>query len=313
MRSRGVRSAALAGMFALLFWTAAGWAQEKLDLRLRFSKGDVHAMTIGLEQTIDQTVQGAPQRTTQSTRLGYTLKVEDVDGQGAARISIRYDTAAYHVKTPAGEVDYDSTQAGAGAPPAMAAGLAAVVGQGYSFTVTPEGKVTQVTGLEKMLNAVMSRLNVEGPARLAAEKVLRQQLAEPNVRSNLQGMFAPFPDHPVAVGESWSRTAQISLGFPLETQTTYTLKARDKGIAIVDVAGHSSTAPDAALDLGQTKMSYDLKGDIHGQLQIQESTGWTWLSDSTQTLKGSATLRSPNVEPQTVPVSVESRMKSGQK
>jgi len=299
----------LPALLLFLLVVSPAFAQEKIELRLHFIKGDVHSMTVILDQTIDQTVGGKPERLTQRLTTGYTLKVEDVDERGQATVSLRYDSQGYHAAANSVITEYDSTQPGS-VEPAVAATLGALIGQGYSFTVSPEGQITHVTGLEKLGNVVANKLSaVEGPARVAADKIIRLQLSEPNVKSTLQNLFAPFPDHPVAPGESWARSTTMNQGFSLALDTTCTLKTRDSGIATLEITGHYSTPAGSTMELGQTKFTYDFQGDTHTQIQIQESTGWTQSVTSTQSLAGNTTTQSP-VAAQSIPLKMESTLKA---
>lgn len=288
----------------------AARGQEKLDLRLRLTKGDLHRINVTLEQTIQQDMQGLKQQQSQSITIAYTFAVQDVDAQGASTIAVKYESVAFHAHTPGGGVDYDSAHPPAEVPP-MAGGFAGLVGQGYTMKIRPDGQVTEVKGLEQLLSALLAKMNVrEGPARAAAERALRQQINEQNMKSNLQTVFAPYPDHPVAVGDSWTRKTEISLGFPLVIESTYTLKARQGGVASIEVVGKAWSPPEAApVDLGQVKMTYKLAGDQNGMLTIIESTGWTQSADISQKLGGEAKLRVPNQPEQSVPVNMESKMR----
>lgn len=297
--------------FVLLAGAACAKAEEKLDLRLHLSKGQRHHMSVTLDQTIDQTLGPAHQQTTQKVGVSYTFKVEDVDAQGNASVSVEYDSVSFHARTPSGAVDYDAGKPPNGPLPVPASALAALVGQSYSVTVDPHGNVTQVAGLSKMLNEVLAHLDMpDGVLRAAVERTIRQELSEPNLKQTLRDVFAPFPDGPVAVGQSWTRNASVMLGFPMSRQTTYTLAARENGIATISLAGKAATAPDAVVDLSGVKMNYDLKGEQTGTLEIVESSGWTRAATVSQTLSGAATLRAPNTEPQTVPVTIRTDVKS---
>lgn len=282
-------------------------ADEPLDLHLTFKKGDVHRMRVTLAQTIDQTIDGTTQQTRQTIMLGYTFAVDDLGAQGVATISVRYDAASLHAKTTEGAVDYDSSHPSPQVP-ATAAGLAALVGQGYSLRLTGDGHVAEVSGLDKMLAAILAKMNIPaGPIRTAAENAVRQQLNAENLKANLQGLFAPFPDHPVTTGETWARDSQIALGFPLLIESGYTLKARQDGVATIELLGKVSTAPNAVIDLGQQmRMSYQLRGEQHGTIQVDESTGWTRSAQSVQKLTGSATIETHGAPPRPVPVTIES-------
>ena len=295
----------------MLGWVSVpALGQEKLDLRLRLKKGDVHRINVTLDQTIQQDMQGLKQQQRQSITITYTFAVNDVDPQGASTIAVKYESVAFHAKMPGGNVDYDSANPPAQVP-AMAGGFAGLVGQGYTMKIRADGQVSEVKGLDQLLAALLAKMNVpEGPARAAAERALRQQINEQNMKSNLQTVFAPYPDHPVAIGESWMRKTEISLGFPLVIESTYTLKARQGGVATIEVAGKAWSPADAApVDLGQMKMSYKLTGDQGGSLTIVESTGWTQTADISQKLGGEAKLRVPNQPEQSVPVNIESKMR----
>jgi hypothetical protein len=289
-------------------------AEEKLDLHRKFVKGDVHHVSVTLDQTIDQTVREVAQQTKQTVVVTYSLTVEDANETGNATLSIHYDSVILRApKTPAGPVEYDSANP-PGQVPEMASALAALVGQEYSFTLDRTGKVTQVRGAEKLLENVLHHLSIPaGATRIAAEKVLRQQLGEPELKQNLENLFAPLPDHPVAIGDSWSHTSQMNLGFPMSVQSTYTLQGREGGVAIIEVTGSAATLANPAMNLGTMKMNYELKGEQSGSIRILEESGWTKAGEMSQHLNGSATLRGPNVDPQTVPVTIDSKMKVEEK
>jgi len=313
MRGNYQRLSSLAFCFVILFLRLPSPPPGKIEPPPPFTKDPVHSLIITLDQTIDQTVQDKPQRLTQRITTGYTLKVEDVDDHGQATLSLRYDSQAFHSTNGSTTIDYDSTQPGA-VEPAIAAPLAVLIGQTFTFTVSPEGQVTRVTGLEKLANSVVNKLSgVEGPARIAVERAIRSQLSEPNMKATLQNLFAPFPDQPVALGESWPHTTHINTGIPLTLETTCTLKSRDNGTATIEVSGHFSTPANSVMDLGQTKFTCDFQGDTHTQIQVQESTGWTTASSTTQSLAGTATTQSPIVPTQSIPLKIESTLKAATK
>ena len=309
-----MRTTFIAAILLLIAQCGRATAQDKFDLRLHWVKGDAHQMSVTLDQLIEQTLGPAHQETSQTMGVTYTFKVEDVDAQGNATISVHYDAVKFHAKTPSGVVDYDPTKPATGPMPVMVTALASLVGQSYSVTVDPHGTVTHVAGLQKMLENVLAHLTIsEGVLRFAVEKTIRQQLSEANLKQSLRDVFAPFPDHPVAVGESWTRTTPITMGFPMNVETTYTLQGRDNGIATISITGKVATAPNAMMDMGAVKMDYNLKGDQTGSLEIIESSGWTRAATLSQHLSGNATVRGPNVDPQTVPVIIETEVKSEQK
>jgi hypothetical protein len=282
--------------------------EPPLDLRPHFTRGDVHRMNVTLDQTIDQNVQDHKQVIRQTIGIGYTFSVADVGADGSATVDVRYDSTAFGQKSPLGQVDYDSTRPTRDVP-APARGFAAMVGQGFTLVLSPTGSVTKVKGLDALLKTVLEKAALpEGPAKAANEKLLRQMLSEPNVKSSVQGLLSIYPGHPVAVGDKWTQKAQVNGAFPLVTETTYVLKSRDRGVATISVRATSASNADVApIDLGQAKLSYDVKGDQTGTIQVTESTGWIREADIDQNLSGTMRLRPSNAPPEIIPTTVRAR------
>ena len=309
-----MRTILFAGTLVLSLLGTQSRAEEKLDLKMHWTKGDTHQVSVSLDQSIDQSLGDAQQQTTQMVGVTYDFTVTDVDPKGNATVSVRYESVSFHAKTPSGVVDYDPTKPATGPMPVTVTALAALVGQSYSVTVDPRGTIVQVVGAQKMLDGVLAHLNVsEGVLHVAVEKTIRQQLSEQNLKQSLRDVFAPFPNHPVAIGESWTRKSMVTQGFAINVETTYVLKSHEDGIAVVSVAGKIATSAEAMMDLGAVKMDYDLKGEQTGSLEILESTGWTRHAGITQTLAGKAILRGPNVDRQIIPMTIRSQIKSEQK
>jgi hypothetical protein len=283
--------------------------EEPFNPHLRFAKGDVQHVKVTMAQKVDQLAKEIVQHINQTTVIGYSLAVDDVDIEGTATIAVRFESVNFTAGTPAGRIEYDSANPAALVPP-IVSGLAALIGQTYSAKITADGVVKQVDGVKGILDAVLARSSaVEGVARIASEKALREQLSEQNLTQNLQNLFAPLPGHPVSIGDNWVRTSTVKLGLPLTVQSTYTLLSLTAGTATVEVTGSVATSHDSQMDLGPMKLSYDLKGEQNGSLQIVESTGQTPTAEISQHLSGSATLQGPNTDPITVFVTNYSTIK----
>jgi hypothetical protein len=100
----------------------------------------------------------------------------------------------------------------------------------------------------------------------------------------------------------------VNGAFPLVTETSYVLTSRDRGVATIAVRATSASNADVApIDLGQAKLSYDVKGDQTGTIQVTESTGWIREADIDQNLSGTMRLRPSNAPPEIIPTAVRAR------
>ena len=280
-------------------------ADATLDLRPRFAKGDVHRMNVILEQALEQTVRGHKQVIRQRVGVGYSFTVLDVTVDGSAALRVKYNSTAVAQKSPYGQVEYDSAHPPRDVPP-PARGMAALVGQTFTATVTPSGRVTDIKGMDAVLKSVLEKMNLpEGPARAASEKLLRQMLSAANVRSSLQGLLAVYPGRPVAMGDTWNQKTQVDSGFPLVMETSYTLKAVQGGAATIALhAKASSNSQAPPVDLGQAKLRYDLTGEQIGTIAVGQQDGWIREADFDQTLTGTMKVEAPNAPVELVPTTV---------
>jgi hypothetical protein len=280
-------SASFGLLVAVLLCAPARAQDGKLELRLRLKQGETYRVRTTVDQRINQTTGPNQQATEQTIGLGYSVAVKEVDGAGNMKVTTRYDSILFRQKGPSGAVEYDSQAEGKQVPPAAKA-FAALTGLEYGATLTPTGQVKAVEGLDAMLAEMVRKLELpDGPTKAAVQKVLAEQFGEDAMKRNVQSLFALYPEQPVAVGDSWQRKVVVTRGFPVIIEGAYTLKGRQDGIATVEVkAALSPNEAAGAVDLGTGKMSYDLKGEQSGTVQIEESTGWTRSLATEQLVSG---------------------------
>jgi hypothetical protein len=321
---------ALVGLSLALLLARAGAAaaEEKLELHLRLKKGQEYRLRLTVDQHVVQTPPPPspagnrpqrqqqrqqpppqPQAIEQTLAVGYTMSVEDVDAGGAMTLATKYDSVLFRQKGPAGVVEFDSKNPPKQLPPSAKA-FAALPGLGFKMTVTSEGAIKSIDGLDDMLAELLRRLDVaDGPARANLQKVLTEQFGEAAMKQNMQNLFALYPPRPVAVGESWGRKLVVAKGFPLVIDGTYTLKSRDNGVAEIALDAKVSPNADAGgVDLGTGKMSYELSGTQRGSAKVEEATGWTRSLTTEQDVAGTLRFDTPGDRDAAIPVTMKSRV-----
>jgi hypothetical protein len=310
-----------------LFSTAA-LAQDKLELRLRLKKGQEYRLRLTVDQHVVQTPPPPspagnrpqrqqqrqqpppqPQAIEQTLAIGYTMSVEDVGGDGAMTLATKYDSVLFRQKGPAGAIEYDSKKPPK-QPPAAAKAFAALPGLGFRMTVTGDGAVKSVDGLDEMLAEMLRRLDVaDGPARANLQKVLTEQFGEAAMKQNMQNLFALYPPRPVAVGESWGRRLVVAKGFPLVIDGTYSVKSREGGVAEIALDAKVSPNADAGgVDLGTGKMTYELSGTQRGSAKVDEATGWTRSLVTEQDVAGTLRFDTPGDRDTAIPITMKSKV-----
>ncbi len=289
------RQKSSAAILAVIFAASAlaAPAQDKVQLRLQLKKGQSYKQEMVSDQEISQTIQGQRLDMTQTTGMGFTYDVEEVRADGTAVIKVTYDSVLLKQKGPTGNFQYDSKNPPQTVHP-MAQGFAALVGQGFTMEMTPEGTVTKVEGVDEMLTHMMKNIKVQDEStRETMEKKLKQQFGNQALKEMMENMMAIYPDKPVRIGDSWNKRVTISKGFAMIIDNTWTLKDRRDGIAVVEVKSTIKPNPNAKpLDLGPLTLRYNIGGKQQGEMEIDEATGWVMQAKMTQNLSGEVQVQS---------------------
>jgi hypothetical protein len=242
----------------------------------------------------------------QKIGMGYRMEVQDVDAEGRATLRTVYQDVSFRQEGPAGLVEFDSDKPAENVP-AAARGFAALAGQQFTIVLTRDGKVTEVRGVQEMLDAIIHKLELPpGPTRDGMAKMIREQFGETAIKEQMQNLFAFYPAQPVGVGESWTHNVRVTMGFPMVLENTYTLKARKAGVATIAVETKLSPNPDAKpMEMGPVTIAYGLSGTQGGETFVDEATGWTTGAKLKQDIGGDMTMTAGG-NTQKVPLTIKS-------
>jgi hypothetical protein len=212
------------------------------------------------------------------------LDVLEVDGQGNMKIQYTYTWTRFKQAGPMMAVDYDSAKQTT--PPAGAEGFAGLIGQSYAVTVSPHGKVLEITGMEELAAAVRKKLPAGADPSQGME-ALSTFIDKEGMREMTETSMAVYPDKPVEPGDSWTRTQSTKRGFAMITDSKWTLQKREAGVATIASAASVKVDPNGApMQMQGMAMKMDLAGSQEGTIQVDEATGLIRANRGRQQMKG---------------------------
>lgn len=259
----------------------------KVQFRLRLQEGQSFRSETVSRQVVTQSIFGNEQKMDQTIGMTYRYDVESVAPDGTAAIKVSYDELKMVMGGPTGKIDYDSKNPPAEIP-AAAKGVAAMLGQSFTIEMNPQGQVTKVEGLGAMLDRIISGLDLpDGAAKSMVNDMFKKQFDGEAMVGTMQAMMAIYPEVPVGVGDTWTKTVNVTAGFPMQMDNTYTLESRAGGMATLDVQTTIRSDPDAEpVTMGPMKITYNINGRQSGQMVLHETVGWTMSSKTTMEFKG---------------------------
>ncbi|MBN2483710.1 MAG: hypothetical protein JXD21_05880 [Candidatus Omnitrophica bacterium] len=262
---------------------------DKIDLQLRLNQGDSYNIRYTAAQEIVQNLGGEVQKIDQNTEFGYVYTVRQKDYDGNAEIEVKYHSIIFKQQGPFGFIDYDSSHPPQKIHPS-AMGYDVMAGESFVITVSPSGEILNVRGMDNILDKLLSRMSLpEGVSKDMVKENLRKQFGDEALKESVGNMFAVYPDRPVGIGDSWTKTVYTSIGFPARVDTTYTLESIHDGISKVKVFSDIRSQPDAApVHMGNMVLRYEVTGRQEGIISLDEQTGWTRDGYMNQKIEGKA-------------------------
>lgn len=138
---------------------------------------------------------------------------------------------------PGSKISYDSSSKEKSDNPtvnAMGAVFQKIVGQDFKITMSPNGKVTDVTIPPELIDAVQN--SAAGASQTLDKKTLTEMMKQSAVT---------LPDQPVNVGDTWKSQQTVPLPFgEMKISSTMTfIKKDENGDAIIDVVPQINVVP----------------------------------------------------------------------
>ncbi len=288
-------------------------AQEKIALRLNLEPGQHFSQRMKMDQEIEQEMGGVAMTMNQETTTDYNYNVTAVDPEGVATIEATYTRLATKTSSGNSEMSYDSATAQEPIAPQFRP-MAALVGQKFTMEVGPTGSVRSVTGLSELLEKVLGEIPAEGPAREQLKQSLKARFGEDSMKNILEQAMAIYPDHPVAVGDHWSRTVQMVQMVPLKLENTWTLKSVTGDTATLEMTSLVSPVEgQSTMDMMGSKIETKLEGAQSGTTVVDRKTGWALTSTVHQNIDGTMKLPADAAQPKelSVPLSIKSTITLG--
>lgn len=291
MRQSRLRLASFATLlFTVCSHCGSAPAQEKVELRLRLQKGQTFEQIAAIQQKTSQTVfQKHRIDMTVLTRLGIHTEVTDVQPDGAFRLKSTYKTVSATTAFKIPGMPDNAGQPGSHTPRAGDDALQklfdSLTGQSITYTITPQGKLTRIEGVE----ALVERMIASTPLPAAQRKEFTGQLQKFIKEQSMQSSgFAAFPATPVGVGDSWEVDTPSQLLGTLSCQ----LLARQNGLATIVARSTMKEYPLAipAVMPENMKVSFELSGTEQTQTKMDEANGWPLEYEAHQRLLGKITM-----------------------
>lgn len=181
------------------------------DLAVKWADGKKYAMQMSLDQDMQMEIPGQPfQQHLKITQGLHMTPVKALDS-GGHQVEMEFDSQKFDL-TQNGQslIVFDSTQHTSADPNSPAAAAAkvmkAMLGMPLEYSIGADGTVSKIDGIDTL------RAHLRATVTNARQRTMFEQLFDENTLKRYGSFSEMSPDHPVNVGDSWSKSIDTSTG-----------------------------------------------------------------------------------------------------
>lgn len=222
-------------------------SDKKIDLKLNLNEGNRYEFV-----SEGEVIQGGEaQKMSTGITFSYDLQVLSSKG-GVFTIKTTYNHISMVMGMGGQQMELNSEQGiseGTNPLQMLSNMFASLKGQSFILKLNQQGKVVDVSGIDKIGDLMISKLGLPEEKKTQALRTFKSQFNEEQVKSSFESAFDIYPSHAVTIGDSWKKQTTTGVG-PLKgkMETTYTAKKFENGN--LTVAGQGTLKTDNGENTG---------------------------------------------------------------
>ncbi len=231
-----------------------------ITLKFNLPVGSSYNYNIEVSMQMNGNINGQALNMNNKMAMGYGFTAAG-DSAGWKKLNATIENISMHISGNGVNINYDSNQPADTSDVVSATVgkvLGALKGGQFQFTMNDSGQVGSVSGIQDMMQRIMSSINVPGASAMVSG--IGSTFNDENFKQNIQQSFGMYPNKPVKPGDTWQNTTEMNnQGMILKLDNTYTLQSVDGNNANVKV--DSKISSQGAMSINGT-MSGTMKFDV---------------------------------------------------
>ncbi|MFW0714902.1 DUF6263 family protein [Pedobacter sp. N23S346] len=273
----------------LVLLSFAADAQKSYVIKQNFPIGKKYDFTLISDQVINQQMAGRKLSLSQNIGTEYSFDIRN--GEGLEKdIEVTYKRIFMKSKGMGNEMEMDSENADT----TKENSFRGLKGATFHMVMLPNGAIKSLTGIEQMLNNMVSKMKADSAMAANIKASLSQQFNAEGMKQTMESSLKIYPDKPVKIGDSWTVDTKMQLTMPVETITKYTLKEVKDNIAFLNING-TLLSKGSFQSMGN-KIDTDLTGTNVGDAELDIKTGLILKSHLRMELSGKMQTGGQNID-----------------
>ncbi|UKJ08083.1 DUF6263 family protein [Solitalea lacus] len=255
------------------------FAQKAIILKQNFQVGKKYSYAMLLNQNINQDIMGQKIDLKQVMDMTYSFAVNKTQGDNKD-IKVVYEKVYSLTEAMGNSNEYDSSKDdGTSKNP-----LSAMKGAGFNMLLSSKGEVKSVTGVDKMIDAMIQKVSSDSATAQTLKETLKKQFGNEAIKTSMENALKIYPDHPVKIGDSWEVQTEVKAALPMTMKTVYTLKELKNNKAIIGISG--TIGANGPAEIMGFSMQTNLTGTNIGDMIVDVKSGLPLTSNIKLNING---------------------------
>ncbi|NSL89145.1 hypothetical protein ECE50_020040 [Chitinophaga sp. Mgbs1] len=255
----------------LTFAVSVG-AQEYMDLRYNFNKGELFELEQKSKSETYMTVNAIQQRTTRDYNNLISIEVTEVN-PGKAILTFRYKELKFNFNGKNQNIYVDAKVSKPEEP--FQAGLKKMLDQPFTVDLQTSGIINKIDGLDNLLdNAATAFSSLKKDEQEAYKKLMKDQFGTDAFRGWLEQLLIMYPAHGIKTGTQWEESVPLRGGLIGRIDLYWNLQTWDAQTAKIGGTSKINTDKVQLLTLeDDIKATAEISGSTSSNYLINRSSG----------------------------------------
>jgi len=277
--------------FFIAFVLLTSCHSQKVKLGLNLTKGEVYFQKMISNASVIQTVNGQEMKMNMILNGKMSYKVIDIQ-DSIYQMEVRYESLSMKMSLPSGVMEFNSEKNDE--KDIFSSILGVIKNKPFLIKMTKTGKIKEVKNINLLFSNMFEKFpQLTDMQKQQIQNQLIQAYGEQSFKGNLEMCSAIFSDSPVSKGDKWEIKTKLETGMDANMVSTYELKEINNSSYLISGASKIETAKkDPDIQSNGMPLNYNLSGTMSTEIKINRKSGWVIESKISQTIKGTAEIKS---------------------
>jgi hypothetical protein len=292
-----------------LFCVITAYSQ-KVDLKLNLEEGKSYKQISKANATIIQDLNGQKMEMVIVIYGEMSYLVKSKSRGYYYDMEVQYDRLKMDMQMPQGTMTFDSESDNE--QDIFSSIMSTMKNKAFGVRMSEKGKIEEISNVDILFENMFAKFpELPEAQQTQIKKQMIDAYGEKAFKGNIEMITSMFPEHKVAVGDTWNVETKLESGMAAKVESTFELIESTKDHNLIRGEALMATEDkDAYIETNGMPLKYNLSGTMNSEITIDAQSGWIIEAKINQNLAGNTSIKDNPQIPggMTIPMEMQSEI-----